>query len=138
MYPSFFDTNVLVYATLDQDVAKKRIAARLIMDAVASQAFVISAQVLKEYANTLIRRSDRKPRQIMEDVRRLSPFVAVADTPQLVLRAIDLRQEYSLQFFDALVIAGAESADCDTVYSEDMSDGEQYGNVTVVNPFRDV
>ena len=138
MYPSFFDTNVLVYATLDQDVAKKRIAARLIMDAVASQAFVISAQVLKEYANTLIRRSDRKPRQIMEDVRRLSPFVAVADTPQLVLRAIDLRQEYSLQFFDALIIAGAESADCDTVYSEDMSDGEQYGNVTVVNPFRDV
>ena len=138
MYPSFFDTNVLVYATLDQDVAKKRIAARLIMDAVASQAFVISAQVLKEYANTLIRRSDRKPRQIMEDVRRLSPFVAVADTRQLVLRAIDLRQEYSLQFFDALIIAGAESADCDTVYSEDMSDGEQYGNVTVVNPFRDV
>ena len=73
----------------------------------------------------------------MEDVRRLSPFVAVSDTPKLVLRAIDLRQEYALQFFDALIIAGAESANCDTVYSEDMTDGEQYGDVTVVNPFKD-
>ena len=90
MEPTFFDTNVLVYATLDQDVAKKRIAASLIM----------------------------------------------ADTPDLVLRALDLRQEYALQFFDALIIAGAESADCDTVYSEDMTDGERYGNVTVVNPFK--
>ena len=137
MEPTFFDTNVLVYATLDQDVAKKRIAASLIMDAVASQSFVISSQVLKEYVNILVRKSDRAPQLIREDVRRLSPFVAVADTPDLVLRALDLRQEYALQFFDALIIAGAERADCDTVYSEDMTDGERYGNVTVVNPFKD-
>lgn len=58
MGPTFFDTNVLVYATLDQDVAKKRIAASLIMDAVASQSFVISSQVLKEYVNILVRKSD--------------------------------------------------------------------------------
>ena len=32
MSATFFDTNVLVYATLDQDVAKKRIAATLISD----------------------------------------------------------------------------------------------------------
>ena len=137
MGPTFFDTNVLVYATLDQDVAKKRIAASLIMDAVASQSFVISSQVLKEYVNRLVRKSDRPPQLIREDVRRLSPFVAVADTPGLVLRALDLRQKYALQFFDALIVAGAECADCDTVYSEDMADGERYGNVTVVNPFKD-
>ena len=49
---------------------------------------------------------------------------------------LDLRQEYALQFFDAQIIAGAERADCDTVYSEDMTDGERYGNVTVVHPFK--
>ena len=136
MAPSLFDTNVLVYATLDQDVAKKRVAATLVMNAIASQAFVISSQILKEYANTLIRKSDRAPQVVYEDVRRLSPFVAVADTPDLVLRALDLRRIYALQFFDALIIAGAERANCDTVYSEDMTDGERYGNVTVVNPFK--
>ena len=50
---------------------------------------------------------------------------------------LDLRQKYALQFFDALIVAGAECADCDTVYSEDMADCERYGNVTVVNPFKD-
>ena len=39
MEPTFFDTNILVYATLDQDVVKKRIAVSLIMEAVASDSF---------------------------------------------------------------------------------------------------
>ena len=90
MSATFFDTNVLVYATLDQDVAKNR----------------------------------------------FSPFVTVADTPYLVLRALDLRRDHDLQFFDALIVAGAEFASCDTLYSEDMSDGERYGAVDVVNPFK--
>ena len=41
-----------------------------------------------------------------------------------------------LQFFDALIVAGAERANCDTVYSEDMTDGARYGKVTIVNPFK--
>ena len=136
MEPTFFDTNILVYATLDQDVAKKRIAASLIMEAVASDSFCISAQVLKEFANVLIRKSNRLPQEIREDVRRFSPFIAVPDTPDLVLNALDLRRDYALQFFDALIVASAEQAGCDTIYSEDLSDGAHYGSVTVVNPFK--
>ena len=136
MEPTFFDTNILVYATLDQDVAKKRVAASLIMEAVASGSFCISAQVLKEFANILIRKSDRLPQEIREDVRRFSPFVTVSDTPDLVLDALDLRRDYALQFFDALIVAGAERAECQTIYSEDLSDGARYGDVTVVNPFK--
>ena len=136
MASTFFDTNILVYATLDQDVVKKRVAATLIMEAIVSQAFVISSQVLKEYVNTLIHKSNRAVQLISEDVRRLSPFVGVADSPELILRALDLKQRYSLQFFDALIVAGAERANCDTVYSEDMTDGAQYGKVTIVNPFK--
>ena len=136
MEPTFFDTNILVYATLDQDVVKKRIAASLIMEAIASDSFCISAQVLKEFANILIRKSDRPLRAIREDVSRFSPFVVVSDTPDLVLNALDLRRDCALQFFDALIVASAERAGCDTLYSEDMSDGERYGSVTVVNPFK--
>ena len=136
MAPTFFDTNILVYATLDQDVVKKRVAATLIMEAIVSQAFVISSQVLKEYVNTLIHKSNRAVQLISEDIRRLSPFVSVADSPELILRALDLKQRYSLQFFDALIVAGAERANCDTVYSEDMTDGARYGKVTIVNPFK--
>ena len=136
MEPTFFDTNVLIYATLNQDAAKKRVAASLIMEAVASDSFCISSQVLKEFANILIRKSNRLPQEIREDVRRFSRFVVVPDTPDLVLDALDLRRDYDLQFFDALIVAGAEQADCDTIYSEDMADGAHYGRVTIVNPFK--
>ena len=129
-------SNVLVYATLNQDAAKKRVAASLIMEAVASDSFCISSQVLKEFANILIRKSNRLPPEIREDVRRFSRFVVVPDTPDLVLDALDLRRDYDLQFFDALIVAGAERADCDTIYSEDMADGAHYGRVTIVNPFK--
>ena len=33
-------------------------------------------------------------------------------------------------------LAGAEHANCDTVYTEDMTDSERYGNLTVVKPFK--
>ncbi len=36
---------------------------------------------------------------------------------------------------DALVVAAAEAAGCDTIYSEDMADGAEYGSVRVENPF---
>ena len=133
--PVFFDTNVIAYALLDDDAAKKRTAAALIAKAIDKNAFHISAQVLKELANTLIRKTDKSPQSIMSAVRRLAPYVAVGDSPQLVIRALELRSEFSLQFFDALIIAGAEASGCNQLISEDMTDGAIYGCVTVRNPF---
>ena len=63
--------------------------------------------------------------------------VTVKDNNLLGYQAVSEKEyDAALQFFDALIIAGAERANCDTVYSEDMTDGERYGNVTVVNPFK--
>ena len=131
----FFDTNVIVYALLDDDDVKKRTAAALIAKAIDKGAFRISAQVLKELANTLIRKTDKSPQSIMLSVRRLAPYVAIGDSPQLVIRALELRSEFALQFFDALIIASAEASECNLLISEDMSDGAVYGRVVVRNPF---
>ena len=35
----------------------------------------------------------------------------------------------------SLIIAAAEFASCDIVWSEDLNDGQSYGSVTVSNPF---
>lgn len=133
--PIFFDTNVIVYALLDDDADKKRIAATLIAKAIDGRSFCISAQVLKELANTLIRRTDKSLQSIASSIRRLAPYVTVADTPRLVIRALELKDEFQLQFFDALIIAGADASGCSLVLSEDMTDGATYGNVLVRNPF---
>ena len=40
-----------------------------------------------------------------------------------------------MSYWDALIIAAAEAASCEIVWSEDMNDGQVYGGVTVRNPF---
>lgn len=51
--------------------------------------------------------------------------------------ASDLRTQYSLSFWDNLIIASALEAEVSTLYSEDMQDGliisEQ---IEIVNPFK--
>jgi predicted nucleic acid-binding protein len=42
-----------------------------------------------------------------------------------------------LDFYDALIVAAAEYAGCDEVLTEDLNDGQIYGSVKAVNPFKD-
>ena len=37
--------------------------------------------------------------------------------------------------YDSFILAPALDAECDTVYSEDMQDGQEIGEVTIRNPF---
>ncbi len=50
--------------------------------------------------------------------------------------ALDIKARFDIQFYVALIIATAKLAGCDTIYSEDMGNGETYDGVHVVNPFR--
>ena len=76
------------------------------------------------------------PDAAIADLRGLSCFRIVPLTGPLVFRAFELQTEHQLGYWDSLIIAAAEEADCDTVWSEDLSDGRQYGDVTVKNPFK--
>ena len=57
----FLDTNVLVYAALEQDLRKQGIAAAILEHARDEAVGVISLQVLREFANTLFHKSDYSP-----------------------------------------------------------------------------
>ena len=59
-----------------------------------------------------------------------------SDSPAAFDLALDIKAQYDIQFYDALIVATAELAGCDTIYSEDMGDGESYRKVRVVNPFK--
>ncbi len=52
-------------------------------------------------------------------------------------RALEVKKEYGLQFYDSLVLATAESYGCDELLTEDLNEGQVYGGVRAVNPFRD-
>jgi predicted nucleic acid-binding protein len=57
----------------------------------------------------------------------------VADT---LLGAFAIEDSYRLRFWDALLIAAANAAGCAFFLSEDLSDGQTYGSVVALNPFR--
>jgi predicted nucleic acid-binding protein len=53
-----------------------------------------------------------------------------------ILEAIDLEVRYQISFWDALVLQAANASGAEVLYSEDLSDGQTYGSVRVINPLR--
>ena len=51
--------------------------------------------------------------------------------------ALCLVRDDSLSFYDALIIASALQAECETLFSEDLQDGRSFGGLTIHNPFRE-
>ncbi|MGC2527727.1 MAG: hypothetical protein WA639_08260 [Candidatus Acidiferrum sp.] len=43
---------------------------------------------------------------------------------------------YVISFWDALVVQAAGSCGAEVIYSEDLGDGQNYGEVRVINPLK--
>jgi predicted nucleic acid-binding protein len=131
----FFDTNVLVYAAVGtgRDEPKRRRALELI----ESEDFGISAQVLQEFFVTVVRKASRplSAAHALEWIEQWTAFPCQAIDHQLVRIAIEQSERYAISYWDAAILAAAEALGAHTVYSEDLSDGQRYGQVRVVNPF---
>lgn len=134
----FLDTNILVYAALNQDPAKHGKAVALFRDLLANDNGAISAQVVNEFTNVMFKKTRRTADQIRTLNQLFSPMMRLDTTAGLVDRAITLKDQYGIQYYDALIVAAAERLSCDCIYSEDMSDGAAYGKVRIVNPFKDI
>jgi predicted nucleic acid-binding protein len=134
----FLDTNILVYANDKSDPRKQILATKLVSDCIAERKGVISTQVLQEYACVAL----HKLRQDLEIVRRrLGQFQSlevVIVTPAIISRALELHAQYKIHYWDAAILAAAEEAQCDQLFSEDFPDGAVYGKVRVVNPLLDI
>ena len=132
----FLDTNVLVYAYDDGQPKKQSVARGYLRRAVAGE-FVISVQVLAELASSLLHKSS--PPTTSENVIRildlLSPVPLVQPDMELVRRAIHAKTQYGIHFYDGMIVAAAERAGCQRIWSEDLNAGQEYFGVKVENPF---
>ena len=125
----FLDTNLLVYA---QTSDPRSAAARQAILAGG----VISVQVLNEFAAVLRRKFKRDWDEIAEavaDVRTtLDPVRPISiETHEA---AVDLAREHGFSFYDALIVASALEAKCDTLLTEDLQAGRRVQGLTIVNP----
>jgi len=125
------DTNLAVYG-LDADPTR-RAKALSVMRARP----VISVQVVNEFLSVVICKG-RLPRETVVRLARIlmNRCEVVSVTRQTIERALELGDRYQLSHWDALIVAAALAADCDTLFSEDLQHGQIFGGqLTVVNPF---
>ena len=118
---------------------REQARAREVLEPSAETDVVISTQVLGESFVVVTRRLDRPiPAGEAEQlVDRMSQLPVVSVDAALVRAAIASSQARSLSYWDALIVAAAESAGCRRILSEDLAPGETYGTVRVENPFLD-
>jgi predicted nucleic acid-binding protein len=132
---AFVDTNILVYAADESapTARKTRIARELLLQ----RGLHLSVQVLNEF--TVNARNPRKlnlsTSQELEWIERWLLFPIQAMTSETFLNARLFHERYQVRHWDGLILAAAQKAGCETLYSEDLQDGQSYGGITVVDPF---
>lgn len=132
----FFDTNVLIYASSNQDPRKKKIAVGLIQHALkVNHDGMISTQVLQEFCCAMLRKRLATQEQLDTLLDFYVELLVTDVTVDLVRRALKLQEEYQLQYYDALIVATAAKLGCTEIVSEDLDDTRQYCGMAVVNPF---
>ena len=134
--PDFLDTNVLVYAYDVSDPAKQGIAQDLVRRAVAGEC-MMSTQVLAEFAATLLHKLSpaARPEDVISVLDALGPIRLIASDGDMVRRTVAARASYGLHFYDGMIVAAAERAGCERIWSEDLSASQKYFGVAVANPF---
>ena len=136
--PVFVDTNVLVFARDAGERNKQPQAQAWLEELWRTRTGRLSLQVLSEFYVTVTRKLDPglPPDEARADIRAFHAWRPVSADEQMIEAAWSLEDRYSLSFWDALILAAARAAGCDRVLSEDLSEGESYDGVVVVNPFR--
>lgn len=137
--PFFLDTNILVYAYGNQDKTKEAVSKGLLATALKTDEGFISSQVVQEFCNVSARRF-AKP-IIQTDINDLLDEVLLImwrHLPSLDFykRTLVLCSRFSFSFYDALIVQAALDLDCSTLYSEDLQDGQKFGSLKIVNPFK--
>ncbi|MHB0897238.1 MAG: PIN domain-containing protein [Spirochaetales bacterium] len=131
----FIDTNILVY-TLDQkNIEKRDMARKIVKKVVESHQPVISTQVIKELYVVASNKLKADPIVVKNIIHNFHNMEIVNNDLDLIEQAIDISILSQLSFWDSLIIAAAEKANCEYVLSEDLNSGQNYRGIKLLNPF---
>lgn len=131
----FIDTNILVYTQAGDAARKQRAALDLLRQLHESASGVISTQVLHEYANLAIKRLRLPVPAVRAQLSFWEQFEVVQLTPAIIHAGLNLHQTRSLSFYDAMIVAAAQTSGCTALYSEDLQAREAISGMRIVNPF---
>ena len=132
----FLDTNVFVYFVDSRNPEKQAIARTVLTNAIGNRQYAISTQVLNEFANVALKKLGVSEEEVRQYVEAFQHIRIVCQQDGWTIRALEIRKQYGLQFYDSLLLAAAESTGCDEILTEDLNDGQVYCGIKAVNPFK--
>ena len=132
----FVDTNILVYAHDRSAGVKHEHARRLVEGLWESGDGVLSTQVLQELCINLRRKvANAVPMdEVRQLIREYSTWTIITNGPESIVKALDLEERYGISFWDAMILQAADDGGASILYTEDLSAGQTYGSVRVINP----
>ena len=133
----FFDTNILVYAYDSHLPDKQQKAQNIVLSGVREGNGVLSTQVLGEFFMVVTKKIN-KPLSVSDarDIIKYMGRMKVQEIDVLIVeRALDTLERYKISYWDALIIAAAERAQCKRILSEDLNAGQIYHGIEITNPF---
>ena len=134
----FVDSTTLLYSQDLRDPTKQQRATVWLKRLLTSNRLAVSLQVLNE-TYSVVRRKPEFAHWRPAVRPFLSDYLLWATPPltgDALAEAWRLEDRYGINFWDAMVLTSANRAGCDHFLSEDLNDGQAYGKVTAINPFR--
>ncbi|GMO40035.1 MAG: PIN domain-containing protein [Termitinemataceae bacterium] len=109
---------------------------KIVKEAIFNDVAVISTQILQEFYNVCTIKLHMKPLKVKEYVHNYIENVEVVQNGSTIIeRGIDISIMSKISFWDALLIAASESANCAELITEDLNDGQIINGVKIKNPF---
>jgi predicted nucleic acid-binding protein len=131
----FIDSNIWLYALIQtQDQTKHEISNRI----TRFDNIFISTQVVNEVCTNLIKKAGLNQQEIKNIIAGFYKSYTVLEfNENILLKAADLRNQYTISFWDSLIVSAALSVKIEILLSEDMQHGLVIENtLEIVNPFR--
>ena len=108
----------------------------MIADAIGNPEYVMSLQVVNEFANVSLKKLGMTEDEVRQYIEAFQRMRIVFQQSGWTVRALEIRKQYGLQFYDSLLLAAAEASGCDEFWTEDLNDGQMYCGIKAVNPFK--
>ena len=135
----FVDTNVLLYAVseLPLEADKRRTALELLNNRTD---LAISVQVLQEFYHQSTH--PNRPEAITQEeamkfIGDLGEIPVQDMTHDIFHQGVEISQRYRISYWDGAILAAARALGCDAVYTEDLSEHQEYDGIRIINPFRE-
>lgn len=128
---SFFDSNVLLYTASGDETKADR------AEKILAGGGTINVQVLNEIANVARRKMLMPWTELHTFLSAIRGLLTVQPISVPVHETgLVLAESGKLPVYDAMIVAAALHAGCDTLWSEDMQDGMIFDRrLRIVNPF---